>query len=106
MSLEVTKRQGIVVWVYTLRQIKNLKRYGYIHYVSNRMKYILLYVDQEEAEATAEKLNSLHFVRKVELSHRPEIDMTLKNALPGKKERDDTEAEYNESAFETKTYSF
>ena len=56
MSLEVTKRQGIVVWVYTLRQIKNLKRYGYIHYVSNRMKYVLLYVDQEEAQTTAEKL--------------------------------------------------
>ena len=72
MSLEVTKRQGFVVWVYTLRQIKNLKRYGYIHYVSNRMKYVLLYVDLEEAQATAEKLNSLHFVRKVELSHRPE----------------------------------
>lgn len=106
MSLEVTKRQGIVVWVYTLRQIKNLKRYGYIHYVSNRMKYVVLYVDQAEVQATAEKLNSLHFVRKVELSHRPDIDMTLKNALPGRKDRNKPETEYSDSAFETKTYSF
>ena len=70
------------------------------------MKYVLLYVDQEEAQTTAEKLNSLHFVRKVEVSHRPEIDMTLKNTLPDRKDRNNPEVEYHESAFETKTYSF
>lgn len=107
VSFEIRERQGIIVWVYTLRQVKNLKRFGYIHYVSNRMKYLVLYVDKAEVEKTVERLESLHYVRKVEISHRPEIDMTFQNALPSKKQGttgQDEEKSYN--PFEEKTYSF
>lgn len=86
MNFELRKRQGIIVWVYTLRQIKNLKRIGYIHYVSSRLKYIVMYVDQTEVSDTVDRLNSLHYVRKVEISHRPEIDMTFEHALDGNQE--------------------
>lgn len=106
MSLELTKRQGIIVWVYTLRQIKNLKRFGYIHYVSNRLKYVVLYVDQEDAQETVDKLNGLHFVRKVELSYRPDIDMTFAHALPDKKGDSTDQNEYGVHSFEEKTYTF
>ncbi|CZQ82381.1 Hypothetical protein Tpal_313 [Trichococcus palustris] len=106
MSLELTKRQGIIVWVYTLRQIKNLKRFGYIHYVSNRLKYVVLYVDQEDAQETVDKLNGLHFVRKVELSYRPDIDMTFAHALPDKKGDSFDPNEFGVHSFEEKTYTF
>lgn len=106
MTLELTKRQGIIVWVYTLRQIKNLKRFGYIHYVSNKLKYVILYVNQEEAQTTVEKLNSLHFVRKVELSYRPDIDMTFANALPDKKGYALDKDEFGMHFSEEKTYTF
>lgn len=86
MNFELTKRQGIIVWVYTLRQIKNLKRFGYIHYVSSRLKYIVMYVDQTEVSDTVDRLNSLHYVRKVEISHRPEIDMTFEHVLDDNQE--------------------
>ena len=86
MNFELRKRQGIIVWVYTLRQIKNLKRIGYIHYVSSRLKYIVMYVDQIEVSDTVDRLNSLHYVRKVEISHRPEIDRTFEHALEGNQE--------------------
>lgn len=95
MNFELTKRQGIIVWVYTLRQIKNLKRFGYIHYVSNRLKYVVMYVDQGEVKDKMERLNSLHYVRKVEISHRPEIDMTFEHALENDEEENLIEIENN-----------
>lgn len=84
MNFEMKERQGIIIWVYTLRQLKNLKRFGYIHYVSNRLKYVVMYVDKEEVQEKMERLQSLHYVRKVEISHRPEIDMTFAHALDQK----------------------
>lgn len=91
MSFETTKRQGIIIWVYTLRQLKNLRRFGYIHYVSNRMKYIVMYVNQDEVEEKAKYLNGLHYVRKVDISYRPDVDMTFANSLSQFKKKNDTE---------------
>lgn len=106
MNFELKKRQGIVIWVYTLRQLKNLKRFGYIHYVSNRMKYIVMYVDMDEVEKKVEQMSKLHYVRKVEISRRPEIDMTFKNALP-EKYKEETKSEHSEyNPYDEKTYSF
>lgn len=102
MNFEPTKRQGIIIWVYTLRQLKNLKRFGYIHYVSNRLKYIVMYVDQNEVEDKMKQLNSLHYVRKVEISHRPEIDMTFQNVLKENRELKDG----LKPVVEDQTYSF
>ncbi|MCJ0588525.1 YlbG family protein, partial [Enterococcus cecorum] len=31
-AFEITKRRGIIVWVYSLRQLKSLKRFGLVHY--------------------------------------------------------------------------
>lgn len=81
MELEVNERQGIVVWVYSLKHMKTLKRQGMIHYVSKQMKYVVLYVDRSEIDEVEKKLNSFHFVRKVERSHRPEIDMNFDHVL-------------------------
>lgn len=81
LSFEMTERQELIIWVYTLRQLKNLKRFGYIHYVSNRLKYVVMYVDQSEAEEKMQRIQHLHFVRKVELSPRSSIDMTFAEAL-------------------------
>lgn len=76
-ELEIQKRRGIIVWVYSLRQLKNLRRFGFIHYVSRRMKYVLLYVNEEKVEESVEKINRLHFVRQVDISHRPDIEMNF-----------------------------
>ncbi|MDN6127727.1 MAG: YlbG family protein, partial [Tetragenococcus halophilus] len=35
-AFEMQKRRGLVVWVYSLKQLKNLRRYGFVHYVSNK----------------------------------------------------------------------
>ncbi|CRH18511.1 conserved hypothetical protein [Carnobacterium maltaromaticum] len=55
MELILNERQGIIVWVYSLRHLKTLKRFGLIHYVSKRMKYVVIYVDKSEVETTRKK---------------------------------------------------
>lgn len=81
MELEINERQGIVVWVYSLKHMKTLKRQGLIHYVSKRMKYVVLYVNRSDIELIEKKLNSFHFVRKVERSYRPNIVMDFDHVL-------------------------
>lgn len=71
--LEVTKRQGLVVWVYSLKQMKTLRHYGTILYASRRMKYVYLYLDRDNIDDTAAKLKKLRFVKAVEKSQRPFI---------------------------------
>ena len=75
------KRRGIVVWVYSLKQLKTLRRYGLIHFVSRKMKYVVLYVNEETVEEVEEKLQTLHFVRQVERSYRPDIEMNFADRI-------------------------
>jgi len=76
-TFTIQKRRGLIIWVYSLKQLKNLRRYGFVHYVSQKMKYVVLYVNEEDMEKSIEKLNRLHFVRSVDISHRPDIDMNF-----------------------------
>lgn len=72
-ELNMTKRRGLIVWVYNLRQLKTLKKFGTVIYASRKMKYVLLYVDEDRIEDDLVAINKLHFVRSVEQSHRPEV---------------------------------
>ena len=80
--MEQQERQALIVWLYTLKPIKQLKKFGNIHYVSKRLKYIYLYVSKDEVESVTERLSHFHFVRKVEPSLRQEIRMDFTHILP------------------------
>lgn len=100
MELEVNERQGIIVWVYSLKHMKTLKRQGMIHYVSKKMKYVVLYVNRADIDAVEKKLNTFHFVRKVERSHRPEIDMNFDHVLQElSEENKEEDTQKNEKTF-------
>lgn len=73
----IQKRRCLIVWVYSLKQLKTLRRYGLIHYVSRRMKYVVLYMNEEDIQVSQEKINGLHFVRRVEKSYRPDVEMNF-----------------------------
>lgn len=79
-----TKRQGLIVWLYNLKNTKILRRFGNVHFVSKRMKYAVLYCNQNELEALSEKLASLPFVKKVEPSYKPFLKTEFENAKPDK----------------------
>ena len=73
MSFEAKARRGVIVYLYHLRQSKQLRRFGNIQYVSRKMKYALVYMDEELVDKTVSKLKQLRFVKKVEISRRPDL---------------------------------
>ncbi len=79
--LEIKQRREIVVWVHSLRQVRQLRRYGSVLYTSRQMKYVLLYVDADAVDDTLAKLAHLRFVRSAEVSNRTEIDPDAGKAI-------------------------
>ena len=88
MTFQMVERQGLVVWMYSLKQLKLIRKHGIVHYVSDKLKYVILYVDKDEQDEVIKTLERYHFVRKVETSHRDDIDMTFKDAIPNRKDVD------------------
>lgn len=77
-------RQGIIVWLYSLKQAKMLRKFGNVHFVSKKLKYVVLYCNQEEVEDLTAKLQAYSFVKKVEPSYKPFLRMEFENAKPDK----------------------
>ncbi|SDC34361.1 YlbG family protein [Shouchella lonarensis] len=77
-------RQGIVVWLTSLKYARQLRRFGHVQYVSKKMKYVLFYCDQEKVAATMDKIAPLHFVKDVQVSMRPFLATDFQNAKPDK----------------------
>lgn len=84
-SLAIIPRRGIIVWVYSLKQVRNLRRYGSVLYVSKKMKYAVVYLNEADLETSVPKIERLHFVRQVDYSHRPDIEMNFAEKI-GKKQ--------------------
>lgn len=74
---KLTPRRALIVYINGNRVIRALRHYGQIEYVSRRMHYVVLYVDQAEIETLREKISHLRAVRRVDLSARPDLDPTL-----------------------------
>ncbi|EFR31469.1 YlbG family protein [Eremococcus coleocola] len=81
MAYEKIQRQSLIVWLYSSKQLKQLRKFGNIHYVSRRMKYAVLYTDVTNTATTIANLEKLPFVRSVEESHMNEINMDFSLAL-------------------------
>lgn len=82
MTFEMIKRQAIIVWVYSIKSAKPIRKLGLAHYTSHKMRYIVLYVNQDKVEETVKILEKYPFVKKIEVSYRDTIDMTFKDAIP------------------------
>ncbi len=77
-------RQGLIVYVQQLKQAKSLRKYGHVHFISRKLKYVVVYMDQDKIEATKEKLSKLPYVKKVLESQRPFLKTEYENAKPDK----------------------
>lgn len=75
-------RQGIIVWFQHRKNIKQIRRFGNLIYVSKKMRYAVLYVNQEEVEATIENMSKLSFISKIDVSYKPFLKTDFENALP------------------------
>lgn len=72
----VTKRQGLIVYLNSVSDQYKLRRFGDIVYFSKKMNYCVLYVDQKDADKTIAALNSLDFVNDVDRSNGENIDLS------------------------------
>lgn len=73
----LTQRRALIVYINGKRIIKTLSHYGAVRYVSRRMHYAVLYVNQDQLNTTKERLNKMRAVRRVIESQRPDLDPTL-----------------------------
>lgn len=67
------QRQGIVVYLHSLKHVKTLRRLGNVHYVSKRLKYVIIYLNIEEVEGALARLNKLNYVKKTDVSYKPYV---------------------------------
>ncbi|KGX84074.1 MULTISPECIES: YlbG family protein [Pontibacillus] len=79
-----TQRQGLVVWFQNMKNVRQIKRYGHLVYVSKTLKHAIIYINQEDLDHTMEKLNRLNYVSKVEPSYKPFIATEYENSKPDK----------------------
>ncbi|GGB45009.1 DUF2129 domain-containing protein [Virgibacillus dakarensis] len=79
-----TNRQGIIVWFQHMKNLRQIKRYGHLIYTSKKLKYAVLYVDQDEIKDIEKKLLKLSFVSKIDHSYKPFIRTNYENAKPDK----------------------
>lgn len=73
----LTKRRALIVYISGKRVVRTLQHYGAIRYVSKRMHYVVLYVNQEDLTDIKARLQKLRAVRHVLESARPDLDPTL-----------------------------
>ena len=77
MTLSVPQRQGIIVYFRHMRQVRQLRRFGTVHYVSSRMHYAVLYVNRDRVDQTVNRLKKQRFVRRIQLSVQRELRAAL-----------------------------
>lgn len=67
------KRQGLIVWYQHKKNIKKIMRFGHVLYTSKKLKYAVLYVNQEDIAEVKERLLRLPFISRVDESEKPFI---------------------------------
>ena len=77
MTFEIQPRRALYVYLKNKRHVPQLKKFGKITYVSRRMGYVMLYVNDEDIAAQIDKIKQYKFVRDVLSSPRPDIDPDL-----------------------------
>lgn len=78
------ERTGLIVWVSDARAARGLDKYGFLHYISRKMRYAVLYVDARRCEEITANLKRLPYVKRIERSLRGEIRTEYNVNVPDK----------------------
>ncbi|WP_202076888.1 YlbG family protein [Caldalkalibacillus salinus] len=78
------RRVGLAVWLNNTKMARHLRRFGNVHYVSRKMRYAVVYVDQADLDHKVQKIEQFNFVKKVERSYKHELKTEYQNAKPDK----------------------
>jgi len=78
------ERMGAIVWVNDIKSVRGLEKFGSVHYISKKMKYVVMYMDAAQYEDTVIQLTKFPYVREVERSYRTEIKTEYSSSMPDK----------------------
>ena len=77
MTLEIQPRRALYFYLKNNRHATQLKKFGQLTYVSQKMNFAMIYVDDIDVDQKIEKIKQYKFVRDVLKSPRPDIDPDL-----------------------------
>ncbi|GAE91761.1 hypothetical cytosolic protein [Gracilibacillus boraciitolerans JCM 21714] len=80
----IVKRQGLIVWFNQMKHVKHIKKFGHMIHVSKKLKYAIIYVDQNQFDDTYQSLLKLPFITKVEPSYKPFIKTEFESKIVDK----------------------
>src|SRR5699024_12457570 len=69
-------------WFKQKKNIMQIKRQGHLKYASKRLKYAVLYVDQDDIDEITFKLEKFSFITRVEQSLKPFVETEFENKQP------------------------
>ena len=73
----ITKRRGLIVYFRRRRVARAVAHYGHLIYVSKHDHYLVLYVNQDDADKIRQKIAEMKAVSKVIDSHLQGLDPTV-----------------------------
>ncbi|SHE69800.1 Uncharacterized protein YlbG, UPF0298 family [Seinonella peptonophila] len=79
--MNIVKRLGLAVWVKDLKAARALGRWGNIHFISKRLKYVYLYIDELTADRIVTQIEQLPNVLRVERSQRNRMDFDFRKEV-------------------------
>lgn len=62
----IQNRAELLVSIFSLKQSKNLKKFGDIRFISKKMNYVILFVNRDDLDDIIEDLKKQRFVKRVE----------------------------------------
>ncbi|GEL14549.1 YlbG family protein [Pediococcus cellicola] len=73
MEFALQPRESITINLANFRQVKQLKKFGHLTYVSKSMKYAILYANKSQALKVCAEISKLSSVRRAEISPRASL---------------------------------
>lgn len=62
----IQARTELLVSIFSLKQAKNLKKFGDIRFISKKMHYVILFVNHNQIDDTIEEIKKQRYVKRVE----------------------------------------
>lgn len=78
---EKKDRISLAVYLHYNRDARKLNQYGDIVYHSKRLRYVLVYMDQDKVDVAITKLKKEKFVKKLVPSYIKELDQNFVGSL-------------------------
>nr|WP_236685477.1 YlbG family protein [Lactiplantibacillus plantarum] len=58
MDFTVKPRRSLIVYMHSMKQVRQLKRFGLIQYQSRKEHYVVLYMDESQIPAATTKIKN------------------------------------------------